>query len=616
MNESLYPNDYLPITYDMLIRFALMNNWDPVYHKKADAILTDEGKFSKILYDWDLIPGIPPKDHMIQFLRFAAKSFSSGFFITNFVYASYLEDDLNNIPESANLVTMIGEQGVGKTPFAKMIHDQTVGNEKPFITVDCSAFGDDDLCSLVFGTDVEGKYGIRGTKLALANHGSLYLKNLQSAGKHFQARLDDFLKKDPVLDTTAFEYKNAHVKIICSYEIDSEPNFDKIAASLDDSLAYSIFAHKIYLLPIERIRSDLPLLIFVLMLKLFPRLKLDFNSIEIPDFLLRYWILYRNWSGNYHELQHMLTVFLENYSRFNIEKGSDRKAPIHRSRIYSMDDESKVDHLRYGKPDTYDNKEIADYIFDFEQPEINEYLEQLSFYNVTPIYLFDLMGIPFLEYLSQIKDPKDRKPTAKLSDYHKFSPFGIKLSFDFGETDKRKIDTEKIIRVPESSAAIKYDKNDIEEIIVEVFKQKRDFPRIKFALKGGSDLKEIKYNPKNQIPQVSFLIFLIYERNNIDDNGNPRNPNWGVNWLVKRCDLNFEPIIDVCRWLRLVDKEDRIIPPSWWMEPENTYPIYSRIGDILEENDVDRKIIRPFRNPGYSAIYHIIDGIKAKIDIK
>jgi hypothetical protein len=616
MDKSPCPDDYLPLTYDMLIRFALMNNWDPVYHKDSDSILSEENELNKILNDYDLAPGVPPKDHMIKFLRFAAKSFNSGFFVTNFVYASLLDEIINNIPKNSSPVTLIGEEGVGKMPFSRLIHNQTRGDNNPFITVDCSAYSDDDLCSLVFGTDIEGNYGIQGTKLASAAGGSLYIKNLQSSGKRFQVRLYDFFTKDHILNSKESEFENTQVKIICSYEVDSEGDNDKLAISLDSRLIYSNFCHRINLLPFDQVRSDLPLLIFILMVKLAPRMGLDFFSLEIPEFLLRYWVLYKKWADNYHKLRYTITSFLEYYTKFKIDKRKNAVLPLYKYRKNLSCDESESPRMRYDKPDAHENMEIFFYIFSVERPEIIPYLEQLSFYPSNPIFLFDLMSIPFLGYISKLKNPKDHNPFAELPDYLKFSPFHTNISFTRDDMNKLNTDVKKIFVKSESSTIARYHKSDINKIVVEVFEGRQDLPRIKFFPKGESDYKEIKYNPKNQLPQISFLLFLIYERSNINEDGHAKNVEWGLNWLEKPNDSNFKPLINICRWMKFVDERGNIKPPSWWQSPSNTYPMITKIRNILMANDIGKNFIKPDSFSGKKAVYHIDEGIRAEIIIK
>lgn len=102
---------------------------------------------------------------------------------------------LNKIPvlvRIENPMVIIGESGTGKESMANVLHRIANGEDKPFITLNCSAIPKDMLESELFGYEkgaFTGAYKQRKGMIELAKGGSLFLDELGKMEKNLQHKL-------------------------------------------------------------------------------------------------------------------------------------------------------------------------------------------------------------------------------------------------------------------------------------------------------------------------------------------------------------------------------------------------------------------------------------------
>lgn len=107
-----------------------------------------------------------------------------------------MEKVINTINRVADLdvnVLLLGESGVGKTMFAKVIHQKSLRADGPFIDINCAAIPENLLESELFGyekgsftgADAQGKVGL----MELADGGTLLLDEISEIPLALQAKL-------------------------------------------------------------------------------------------------------------------------------------------------------------------------------------------------------------------------------------------------------------------------------------------------------------------------------------------------------------------------------------------------------------------------------------------
>ncbi len=99
---------------------------------------------------------------------------------------------ISRIASSSASVMLNGETGVGKSIFARAIHDSSIRREQPFVVVNCSALQETLLESELFGHEKGAFTGAVVRKnglLEIADGGTLFLDEIGDMGSAMQAKL-------------------------------------------------------------------------------------------------------------------------------------------------------------------------------------------------------------------------------------------------------------------------------------------------------------------------------------------------------------------------------------------------------------------------------------------
>lgn len=137
-------------------------------------------------------------------------------------------------------VTLYGEYGTGKTTFAKMIHKNSARKEAAFVEVSCETIPDALFEKEFFGT--EKQPGL----LALAHHGTLYLKGIDQLAPYAQTKLANILNKKEFTPIDSEVAQSFDVRLIASAE-----------TSLPLDLYYLFHIVPIELSPLRERKEDL-----------------------------------------------------------------------------------------------------------------------------------------------------------------------------------------------------------------------------------------------------------------------------------------------------------------------------------------------------------------------
>jgi DNA-binding NtrC family response regulator len=100
---------------------------------------------------------------------------------------------INKVAPTDSTVLIRGESGTGKEGFAKLIHNKSPRNNKPFIAINCASIPEDLLESELFGY-AKGSFtgalkGGKTGKFEAANKGTIFLDEIGDMSMNLQAKL-------------------------------------------------------------------------------------------------------------------------------------------------------------------------------------------------------------------------------------------------------------------------------------------------------------------------------------------------------------------------------------------------------------------------------------------
>lgn len=104
----------------------------------------------------------------------------------------YLRQTLMRLANTSVDVLLLGETGTGKEVAARILHDFGVGQQAPFVAINCGALADSVIESELFGHEAGSFTGAdrqRIGKIEQANGGTLFLDEIESMSMAAQVRL-------------------------------------------------------------------------------------------------------------------------------------------------------------------------------------------------------------------------------------------------------------------------------------------------------------------------------------------------------------------------------------------------------------------------------------------
>jgi transcriptional regulator with PAS, ATPase and Fis domain len=196
-------------------------------------------------------------------------------------------------------VFLSGATGVGKTQFARLIHNESKRKRKPFVKINCAAIPDNLIESELFGHERGAFTGAnkRIGKFEYADNGTIVLDEIAEMPLYLQAKLLNVLEDKEITPL------GSNKKIPCNFRLITASNKDLIACVKNnrfrEDLYYRINAVEINISPL-RMRMDdlLPLMDhFVIIYCNENNLNIKRFSKNAENIFLQY-----SWPGNVRQL--------------------------------------------------------------------------------------------------------------------------------------------------------------------------------------------------------------------------------------------------------------------------------------------------------------------------
>ena len=201
-------------------------------------------------------------------------------------------------------VLLLGETGTGKEVFAQAIHNGSLCNGKPFMALNCSAFGKELLESEIFGHKAGAFTGAIKDKKGLieeANTGTLFLDEIGEMNFDLQAKLLRVLETNEFIKVGDTKPTKVNVRIIAATNRDLQHQVKE--GLFREDLFYRLNVFTISMPALRDRKKDIPILADYF-LHFFAKKSNGHINVMSKDFCER--LQQHNWKGNIRELKNVI----------------------------------------------------------------------------------------------------------------------------------------------------------------------------------------------------------------------------------------------------------------------------------------------------------------------
>ncbi|MEE9912586.1 MAG: sigma 54-interacting transcriptional regulator [Deltaproteobacteria bacterium] len=249
---------------------------------------------------------------------------------------------IGEIAKSDTTVLILGETGVGKEVVAKAILNNSLRNDKPFISLNCSALSEKLIYSELFGHEKGSFTGADHRHIGRfekAHGGTLFLDEIGDLPLDMQVRLLRVLETKEFERVGGKETIRSDFRLITATNRDLEQETKKKLFRAD--LFYRINVYSIYVPPLRDRRQDIPLLIHYFIKD--QTVKTGKISRPITDEEISRLIEY-SWPGNVRELKNVVERYVaSSQTRITelIENPYHRASPAKNAAVTLADNERR-----------------------------------------------------------------------------------------------------------------------------------------------------------------------------------------------------------------------------------------------------------------------------------
>jgi DNA-binding NtrC family response regulator len=168
-----------------------------------------------------------------------------------------VEQEATQIAPSGVSVLLVGETGVGKEVFARLIHERS-GRKGPLVSVNTAAIPDALVESELFGHERGAFSGAHQAKVGLieaANKGSLFLDEIGDLGLPLQAKLLRVLEDRAVRPVGSTQERKVDIRVVAATSVDLDRAVESGAFRRD--LFFRLNACTLHIPPLRERRDDI-----------------------------------------------------------------------------------------------------------------------------------------------------------------------------------------------------------------------------------------------------------------------------------------------------------------------------------------------------------------------
>jgi two-component system, NtrC family, response regulator HydG len=201
-------------------------------------------------------------------------------------------------------VLFLGESGVGKEVFARMLHRLSSRSQKPFVAVNCAAIPEQLIESELFGAErgaYTGATHSRAGRFERADGGTLFLDEIGTLSPGAQGNLLRALQEGEIERLGDSQTRRVDVRVIAATNVDLRE--EAAAGRFREDLFFRLNVFPIRVTPVRERREDIPLLMTHFLGK-FNRLhgrRLTGFTQRAVDAVMSY-----DWPGNIRELENVI----------------------------------------------------------------------------------------------------------------------------------------------------------------------------------------------------------------------------------------------------------------------------------------------------------------------
>lgn len=277
-------------------------------------ILDDEGKIMKIV---NISKDITEKQELANQLEDAKENLSrvqrelnkkEVIYDSNVLSKSKamnkIIDLISHISDLDANVLLLGETGVGKGYIAKLIHESSIRQKKPFININCGAIPENLLESELFGYE-KGAFtgaGNKGKKglFEVAGKGTIFLDEIGDMPMNLQVKLLSVLDNKEIFRVGGEKPIKIEGRIVAATNKDLQEMISK--GTFREDLYYRLNVVPIEIPPLRKRKEDIPSFINMFV-KRFNKKNKDNKSISKEGYNI---LIDYNYPGNIRELENII----------------------------------------------------------------------------------------------------------------------------------------------------------------------------------------------------------------------------------------------------------------------------------------------------------------------
>ncbi|MDO8746449.1 MAG: sigma-54 dependent transcriptional regulator, partial [Thermodesulfovibrionales bacterium] len=215
-----------------------------------------------------------------------------------------LREQVEMAARSNSRVLIFGESGTGKEVAARLLHEKSPRDGKPFVEVNCAAIPQELIESELFGHEkgsFTGAFEKKNGKFELADGGTLFLDEIGDMSLQTQAKVLRVIETQEFQRVGGNKNINVDVRIIAATNKDLREEVKK--GSFREDLFFRLNVIPLFIPPLRERKDDIPILVEYF---------LDFLAVEYgkpPRKILLEALKYLqsyDWPGNVRELKNVI----------------------------------------------------------------------------------------------------------------------------------------------------------------------------------------------------------------------------------------------------------------------------------------------------------------------